>query len=74
MANKTYNNRAIVQSAGSITGSFGGFQVGTAPAAFTALIDGSGNNLGSITFPAGTYVPLLVTSASFSGGPVIFFP
>ena len=71
MANIPVNATGIVTT-GSITGSYAGF---TAAAAitFSALVDANGNNLGAITFPAGTTVPLFVTSASFTGGPAIFY-
>ena len=72
MANIPSNYTAI-KSTGSITGSFAGFIVATNSASFTALKDGSGNDLGSLVFPIGTTVPLTVTSASFTGGPVIFY-
>jgi hypothetical protein len=72
MANIPSNSSAVKATA-SITGSYAGFTVSNAAVTFSALIDGQGNNLGSITFPAGVTVPLTVTSASFTGGPVIFY-
>ena len=48
--------------------------VANAAITFSALKDGTGTDLGAITFPAGVTVPLFVTSASFSGGPAIFYP
>jgi len=66
-------NPTAVKVTSSITGSYAGFTVANAAITFSALIDASGNNLGSINFPAGVTVPLFVTSASFTGGPAIFY-
>jgi hypothetical protein len=66
-------NPTAAKATTSITGSYAGFTVANAAITFSALLDANGNNLGSITFPAGVTVPLFVTSASFSGGPAIFY-
>ena len=50
-----------------------GFTVANAAITFSALIDANGNNLGALNFPAGVTGPLCVTSASFTGGPAIFY-
>ena len=67
------SNATAVKGAVSITGSYAGFTVANAAITFSALKDAKGNDLGSITFPAGVTVPLFVTSASFTGGPAIFY-
>lgn len=72
MANIPSNSSAVKATA-SITGSYAGFTVANAAVTFSALVDGQGNNLGSLIFPAGATIPLTVTSASFTGGPVIFY-
>jgi len=66
-------NPTAVKATSSITGSYAGFTVANAAITFSALKDASGNDLGSINFPAGATVPLFVTSASFTGGPAIFY-
>jgi len=66
-------NSSATKATASITGSYAGFTVANAAVTFSALIDSQGHNLGSISFPAGVTVPLTVTSASFTGGPVIFY-
>jgi hypothetical protein len=73
MANIPANSIAVKATA-SITGSYAGFTVSSTAITFSALKDASGGDLGSITFPAGATVPLFVTSASFTGGPAIFYP
>jgi hypothetical protein len=65
-------NPTAVKATTSITGSYAGFTAASA-ITFSALVDANGNNLGAITFPAGITVPLFVTSASFTGGPAIFY-
>jgi hypothetical protein len=72
MANIPANPSAVKVTA-SITGSYAGFTVANAAITFSALKDAYNNDLGSITFPAGVTVPLFVTSASFTGGPAIFY-
>ena len=72
MANIPANPTATKATA-SITGSYVGFTVANAAITFSALVDANGNDLGSLNFPAGTTVPLFVTSASFTGGPAIFY-
>ena len=87
MANIPVNQSALILIAGaSITGSFSGFTVTAAAegsatnqtAHFTGLKDGSGNNLISgsdLWIPAGTFVPLMITSASLHtvSGAVLFY-
>ena len=73
MANIPVNANAV-KATTSITGSYAGFTVANTALTFSALKDYSGTDLGAITFPAGVTVPLYVTSASFSGGPAIFYP
>jgi hypothetical protein len=65
-------NPTAVKATTSITGSYAGF-TSAAAITFSALVDANGNNLGAITFPAGITVPLFVTSASFTGGPALFY-
>ena len=72
MANIPANPTATKATA-SITGSYAGFTVADTAITFSALIDANGNDLGSLSFPSGTTVPLFVTSASFTGGPAIFY-
>jgi hypothetical protein len=72
MANIPANPTATKATA-SITGSYAGFTVANAAITFSALVDANGNNLGALNFPAGVTVPLFVTSASFTGGPAIFY-
>lgn len=74
MANIPTNFEAIIASAGNITGSWSGFTTCTSPVTFSALVDGKGNNLGAVSFPAGVTIPLTVQSASFTGGPLILYP
>jgi hypothetical protein len=73
MANIPVNSTGILAST-SVTGSFGGFTVVTTAATFSAIRDVNGGLIGAMTIPAGTTINLLVTSASFSGGPVLFYP
>ena len=72
MANVPVNPTGIVAST-SITGSFAGFTVVTTAATFSAIKDANGGSVGAMTVPSGTTIPLFVTSASFSGGPVLFY-
>ena len=77
MANVPSNFSAtVVSGSGSITGSFYGFTVAQA-ATFTGLKDGYSSvlatNSSTLVFPAGTNVPLTITSASISAGAVIFY-
>jgi hypothetical protein len=67
-------NPSAVKATASIEGAYAGFTVANAAITFSALKDSTGTDLGPITFPAGVTVPLFVTSASFSGGPAIFYP
>lgn len=66
-------NTTAIKATATITGSYAGFTTSQA-ITFSALKDASGNDLGALTFPAGTTVPLYITSASFTGGPAIFYP
>jgi hypothetical protein len=66
-------NPSATKATTSITGSYAGFTVANAAISFSALIDAYGNNLGALNFPSGVTVPLFVTSASFTGGPAIFY-
>ena len=74
MANLPINTTGIV-STSSVTGSFGGFTVVSGSATFTGLRDANNNNLASTNWiiPAGTTVPIFVTSASLSSGAVLFY-
>jgi hypothetical protein len=74
MANVPVNATGLVTTA-SITGSFAGFTVVSGSATFTGLRDYQGVNLATTnwTLPAGTTVPIYVTSASLSSGAVLFY-
>jgi hypothetical protein len=77
MANIPSNfTAAVVSGSGSITGSYSGFTVVSATT-FTGLKDGNNGilatNGSSLSFSAGTNVPLTVTSASISSGAVLFY-
>jgi len=72
MANLPANPTAT-KATTSITGSYAGFTVANAAITFSALKDSTGTDLGALNFPAGVTVPLFVTSASFTGGPAIFY-
>jgi hypothetical protein len=72
MANIPVNPTGIVAST-SVTGSFAGFTVVTTAATFSAILDANGGSVGAMTLPIGTTVNLFVTSASFTGGPVLFY-
>jgi hypothetical protein len=74
MANIPANSTGIVSTT-SITGSFGGFTVVSGSATFTGLKDANNNSLATTNWiiPAGTTVPLIVTSASLSSGAVLFY-
>ena len=67
-------NPSAIKATASIEGAYAGFTVANAAITFSALKDSTGTDLGPITFPAGVTVPLFVTSASFTGGPAIFYP
>ena len=67
-------NPTAVKATTSIVGAYAGFTVANAAITFSALKDATGTDLGALTFPAGVTVPLFVTSASFTGGPAIFYP
>jgi hypothetical protein len=74
MANIPVNSTGIVTTS-SITGSFAGFTVVSGSATFTSLKDYQGTNLATTNWiiPAGTTVPIYVTSASLSSGAVLFY-
>jgi len=74
MANLPVNATGIVSTT-SVTGSFGGFTVVSGSATFTGLRDANNNSLSATNWiiPAGTTVPLIVTSASLSSGAVLFY-
>jgi hypothetical protein len=74
MANIPANPTGIISTT-TITGSFAGFTVVSGSATFTGLKDASNNNLVTTSWiiPAGTTVPIFVTSASLSSGVVLFY-
>jgi hypothetical protein len=74
MASIPANSTGIVSTT-SVTGSFGGFTVVSGSATFTGLKDANNNSLATTNWiiPAGTTVPLIVTSASLSSGAVLFY-
>jgi hypothetical protein len=74
MANLPINSTGIVSTT-SVTGSFGGFTVVSGSATFTGLKGVNNTNLASTNWiiPAGTTIPIFVTSASLSSGAVLFY-
>jgi len=74
MANIPVNATGVVSTT-SVTGSFGGFTVVSGSATFTGLRDANNSNLAATSWiiPAGTTVPIFVTSASLSSGAVLFY-
>lgn len=74
MANIPVNATGIVSTT-SVTGSYAGFTVVSGSATFTGLKDASNVELTSTDWiiPAGTTVPIFVTSASLSSGAVLFY-
>ena len=74
MANVPANASGIVTTT-SVQGGFAGFTVVSGSATFTALKDANGTNLATTNWvlPAGTTVPIYVTSASLSSGAVLFY-
>ena len=74
MANIPVNALGVVTTT-SVTGSYAGFTVVSGSATFTALKDANGTNLATTNWvlPAGTTVPIYVTSASLSSGAVLFY-
>ena len=74
MANIPVNATGVVSTT-SVTGSFGGFTVVSGSATFTGLRDANNSNLATTSWiiPAGTTVPIFVTSASLSSGAVLFY-
>jgi hypothetical protein len=74
MANIPVNATGIVSTT-SVTGSYAGFTVVSGSATFTGLKDASNVELTTTDWiiPAGTTVPIFVTSASLSSGAVLFY-
>jgi len=74
MANIPVNATGIVSTT-SVTGSYAGFTVVSGSATFTGLKDANNVELTSTDWviPAGTTVPIFVTSASLSSGAVLFY-
>ena len=74
MANIPANASGIVTTT-SIQGGFAGFTVVSGSATITGLKDAYGNELATTDWiiPAGTTVPIYVTSASLSSGAVLFY-
>jgi len=74
MANIPVNPTGIVSTT-SVTGSFAGFTVVSGSATFTGLRDANNGTLATPNWiiPAGTTVPIFVTSASLSSGAVLFY-
>lgn len=74
MANIPVNTTGVVSTT-SVTGSFAGFTVVSGSATFTGLKDANNSNLAATNWiiPAGTTVPIFVTSASLSSGAVLFY-
>jgi len=74
MPNLPANASGIVTTT-SIEGGFAGFTVVSGSATFTGLKDAYGAELATTNWviPAGTTVPIYVTSASLSSGAVLFY-
>jgi len=74
MASVPVNAKGVVSTT-SVTGSFAGFTVVSGSATFTGLKDANNSNLATTNWviPAGTTVPIFVTSASLSSGAVLFY-
>jgi hypothetical protein len=74
MANIPVNPTGVVSTT-SVTGSFAGFTVVSGSATFTGLRDANNGRLATPNWivPAGTTVPIFVTSASLSSGAVLFY-
>ena len=75
MANIPVNPAGVVSTT-SVTGSFAGFTVVSGSATITGLKDAYGAELTATDWviPAGTTVPIFVTSCSLSSGAVLFYP
>jgi hypothetical protein len=59
----------------SVTGSFAGFTVVSGSATITGLKDANNSELAATDWiiPAGTTIPLVVTSASLSSGAILLY-
>jgi hypothetical protein len=75
MANIPVNALGVVTTT-SITGSFAGFTVVSGSATITGLKDANGSELTATDWiiPAGTTIPIYVTSASLSAGAILLYP
>ena len=74
MANIPANATGIVTTT-SVTGSFAGFTVVSGSATITGLKDANNSELTATDWiiPAGTTIPLIVTSASLSSGAILLY-
>jgi hypothetical protein len=74
MANIPVNATGVVSTT-SVTGSFAGFTVISGSATFTGLKGPYDEELATTnwTIPAGSTVPIYLTSASLSSGAVLFY-
>jgi len=74
MANIPVNAIGLVTTT-SVTGSFAGFTVVSGSATITGLKDANGVELAATDWiiPAGTTIPLYVTSASLSTGAILLY-
>jgi hypothetical protein len=74
MANIPANATGVVTTT-SVTGSFAGFTVVSGSATITGLKDANNSELAATDWiiPAGTTIPLIVTSASLSSGAILFY-
>jgi hypothetical protein len=75
MANIPVNATGVVTTT-SVTGSFAGFTVVSGSATITGLKDSNGVELTTTDWiiPAGTTIPIYVTSASLSTGAILLYP
>ena len=74
MANIPANAIGVVTTT-SVTGSFAGFTVVSGSATITGLKDANNSELAATNWilPAGTTIPLIVTSASLSSGAILLY-
>jgi hypothetical protein len=74
MANIPANATGVVTTT-SVTGSFAGFTVVSGSTTITGLKDANNSELAATDWiiPAGTTIPLIVTSASLSSGAILFY-
>jgi hypothetical protein len=74
MANIPANAIGVVTTT-SVTGSFAGFTVVSGSATITGLKDANNSELAATDWilPAGTTIPLIVTSASLSSGAILLY-